>query len=335
MLRRCRQAVGERVRTAVKSFRVAAFATLTFQNYPTVFSMNLMKSRFAQFRCSRLSGLGILSILLALSTLVGCGALKPVNLLNAVVPSSGYTLQSGIVYGEDERQKLDIYFPATSGSRSRIIVFVYGGAWREGNRAEYEFVGQALAEAGHTVIIPDYRLYPSVVFPDFIDDVAEAILVAKSPVEQWSGDSVDEVVLMGHSSGAHTAALLASDGSRLANRGFRASALIAIAGPYDLPLDDPEVKPVFPGIVNTEQVIPVALVTSEHPPTLLIHGEDDERVLPFHTRNYADALRKAGVQVEVQWLEDTGHAFSIAGLAAPLDSSNKNRDRITSFLDRL
>ena len=261
--------------------------------------------------------------------------MKPVNLLNAVVPSSGYTLQSGIVYGEDERQKLDIYYPAAPVPGSRVIAFIYGGAWREGNRAEYEFVGQALAEAGHTVIIPDYRLYPSVVFPDFVDDVADAILAARLPLEMRSGDVVDEVVLMGHSSGAHTAALLAGDVSWLEKRGFRASALVAISGPYDLPLEDPEVKPVFAGVQSEEQVIPVALVTSEHPPTLLIHGRKDERVLPFHTQHYADALQRAGVRVEVQWLEDTGHAFAIAGLAAPLDSSNRNRDRITSFLDLL
>ncbi len=274
-------------------------------------------------------------LLLGLSVLSGCAALKPVNLLNAVVPSSGYTLRSDVVYGEDERQRLDIYFPDSTGPRSRTIVFVYGGAWREGSRADYEFVGQALAEAGHTVVIPDYRLYPSVVFPAFIDDVVDAIAAAKLPVEQWSGDALAELVLMGHSSGAHTVALLASDERWLEGSGINLSALIAISGPYDLPLENPEVAPVFRGVGDADEVRPVALVADNHPPTLLIHGEEDERVLPFHTRHYAAALEAEEIRYEVQWLEGTGHVAAIAGLAAPLDRSNRNRDRISKYLDGL
>ena len=275
-------------------------------------------------------------VLLGLSLLASCSAFKPVNLLNAAVPSFGYTLQSGIVYGNENRQKLDIYFPTTPAAQSRIIVFIYGGAWREGNRAEYEFVGQALADAGHTVIIPDYRLYPSVVFPEFINDVADAIVAAKNVIEQRSSDSMDQVVLMGHSSGAHIAAMMAaSDPQWLEGSGINPSALIAIAGPYDLPLDDPEVEPVFPTVSNADDVQPVALVTSEHPPVLLIHGEEDKRVLPFHTRRYSAALTAAGVPVDVHWLKDAGHVTSISGIAAPLDFKNQNRKRLTEFLDSL
>ncbi|ASJ70176.1 hypothetical protein IMCC3135_00250 [Granulosicoccus antarcticus IMCC3135] len=274
-------------------------------------------------------------LLLGLLLTTGCSAFKPVNLLNTLIPSSGYTLQSGVTYGADKRQKLDIYSPTEPAIRSRIIVFVYGGAWREGNRGEYTFVAQALADAGHTVIIPDYRLYPSVVFPDFITDVADAIVAAKLTLGKQSGKPVSEVVLMGHSSGAHTAAMLASDPGWLEGSGVTASALIAIAGPYDLPLDNPEVKPVFRNVSGPDQARPIALVTPDHPPTLLIHGEQDERVLPFHTRNYSAALKATGVRVDVRWLEDTGHVASISGIATPLDSDSQNRQRITEFLDSL
>ena len=267
-------------------------------------------------------------MLLGLSLMASCSAFKPVNLLNAAVPSSGYTLQSGIVYGNENRQKLDIYFPTTPASQSRIIVFIYGGAWREGNGAEYEFVGQALADAGHVVIIPDYRLYPSVVFPEFIDDVADAIVAANNVIGQRSSESMDQVVLQGHSSGAHTAAMMVSDPQWLEGSGITPSALIAIAGPYDLPLDDPEVEPVFPTVSNADDVQPVALVTSEHPPVLLIHGEEDKRVLPFHTRRYSAVLMAAGVPVDVHWLKDAGHVASISGIAAPLDIKNQNRKRL-------
>ena len=274
-------------------------------------------------------------IVLSFASLTGCSALKPINLLNAAVPSTGYTLQQNIAYGEDKRQKLDIYQPVTPAARSRTIIFVHGGAWREGNGSEYKFVGQALADAGHTVIIPEYRLFPAVAFPFFISDVADAITAVKDHAEQWLGYPLDQVILMGHSSGAHTVALLASDPRWLENSGVTPRALIAISGPYDLPLDNPEVAPVFRNAPIPDEVRPVMLVTSAHPPTLLIHGEDDKRVRPFHTRNYAASLIKADIPVDVHWLKDKGHAAAIAGLAAPLDSSHRNRERITSFLDGL
>ncbi len=285
--------------------------------------------------CFEFSRLQCLLLLLSLGSLAGCSALKPVNLLNALVPSSGFTLQEGIVYGDDKRQKLDIYQPVTPASDTHTIIFVYGGAWRQGNREEYEFVGQALADAGHTVIIPDYRLYPAVSYPVFITDVAEAITAVAAHGEQWLGYPVKQVVLMGHSSGAHSAAMLASDPRWLEDSGVTPSALVAISGPYDLPLDHPDVEPVFHNVSGADEARPVALVTSKHPPTLLIHGEDDERVLPFHTRNYSAALMTAGVPVEVQWLKDTSHVAAIAGIAAPLDTANRNRERITEFLDSI
>ena len=250
-------------------------------------------------------------------------------------PPSVIRWKAAIVYGDDQRQKLDIYFPTKPAPQSRVIVFVYGGAWRQGNRGEYEFVGQALAEAGHTVIIPDYRLYPSVIFPEFINDVVDSIVASKISVEQQLGEPLNQIVLMGHSSGAHTAAMLASDPQWVEGSGISPSALIAIAGPYDLPLDDPEVEPVFRNVRTPNAARPVALVTSGHPPTLLIHGEEDERVLPFHTRNYSRALKAVDVRVDVQLLKDTGHASAITGIAAPLDFSNRNRERITTFLDSI
>ncbi|NND91156.1 MAG: alpha/beta hydrolase [Granulosicoccus sp.] len=276
-----------------------------------------------------------LLLLLGSTVLAACSVLKPVNLLNALVPSSGYTLASDIAYGLDERQKMDIYFPTKPAPESRVIVFVYGGAWREGNRSEYKFVGQALADAGHVVLIPDYRLYPSVIFPEFLRDIADAIAALKLSFAQRSGDSIDQVVLMGHSSGAHTVAMLASDPRWLDSSGITPAALIAIAGPYDLPLDDPEVEPVFRSVSGFDEARPVALVTSEHPPALLVHGDKDKRVKPFHTRHYAAALTAARVPVKVHWLKETRHAASISGLAAPLDSSSENRDRITGFLEGL
>jgi acetyl esterase/lipase len=69
-------------------------------------------------------------------------ACSPVKLLNATIPSSGYRKSSGIAYGSDPRQVLDVYVPAAAASTQPrpVVVFFYGGSWQTGDRANYLFV---------------------------------------------------------------------------------------------------------------------------------------------------------------------------------------------------
>lgn len=271
----------------------------------------------------------------ALVTLAGGCSLSPLGALDAVVPESGYTRRADIAYGEDPRQRVDVYFPDEPAARSKRVLFVYGGAWRSGDRERYRFVAQALAAAGHVVILPDYRLYPAVRYPAFVDDVVAAVVHLAGRDDLWGEEPLDEIVVMGHSSGAHTAALLAADPRWLAASGVDASALIGLSGPYRLPLDNPEVGAVFASVTDAGSVRPPALATPAHPPTLLVHGKEDERVVPRHTAVYAAALTALDVPHTVRWLDGTGHAGTVAGLAAPLQAINGSREAVTRFLDAL
>lgn len=270
------------------------------------------------------------SLLFLLPLLGSCAELKPINLLNATIPQVGYTLSEGIAYGDDSRQQLDIYSPTEPSPDQKLIVFVYGGAWRTGNRSEFEFVGQALSNAGHTVVIPDYRLFPNVTYPAFVDDVALAI-TALPELSALADIDPTSVVLMGHSSGAHSVAMLTTDSRFLENSEVSISALIGLSGPYDLPLDNPEVKPVFSGNQAID-VSPVLRASSGQPRTLLIHGLSDERVLPFHTRNFTQALEKVGVPVTMYLVDDGSHAGVLAGIAAPLQFTNDTLPVVLNFL---
>lgn len=271
---------------------------------------------------------GCIAIALVVSA---CSGVKPIDLLNAVTPNTGYTVEEDIRYGSDARQTMDVYYPTTTAS-GHVIVFVYGGAWRKGDKNEYKFVAQALTSNGHTVAIPNYRLYPSVAYPDFVNDIVNAITVLDKAIT-GNAEYDHKLVIMGHSSGAHTAALLASNTRYLESTGISISALIAISGPYDLPMTNAEVTAVFGEASDHDKVKPVRLVTTEHPRTLLIHGTDDNRVDPDHTQRYSRALVANGVEVEKLMLEGAGHAESIAGLAAPLDRFNPIRETIQTFLD--
>ena len=115
-----------------------------------------------------------------LVTLIAClsSACTPVKILNSLVPESGYQSISAVKYGTNSRQKLDIYLPKNEykqqDSTRKVVIFYYGGNWDSGERADYKFVAEALVSQGYIVVIPDYRVYPEVLFPDFMADPASA-----------------------------------------------------------------------------------------------------------------------------------------------------------------
>ncbi len=268
------------------------------------------------------------------STLSACSS--PLDPLNALTPNSAYDQRRNIAYGDDPRQRMDLYRSREPADNASTIVFVYGGAWRSGKRKDYSFIAQSLASRGHDVLIPDYRLYPQVTWPAFINDVADAVRSLDRNAQQWLERPLKRIVLMGHSSGAHSAAVLAGDPGRWL-MGITADVvgLVGISGPYDLPLDDDEVAPVFPDLLDPDSAIPANSATKAHPPTLLIHGTDDKRVLPFHTENMARALEQLEVPVELMWLDGTGHGMAVANFAQPLDWFSDEPERVGDWLAAL
>src|SRR5580692_2852779 len=138
-----------------------------------------------------------------LASLIGLlGGCSPVALLNATVPRKGYALEPDIAYGPDPRQKLDLYRPDTPRADDKAVIFFYGGSWDSGRKSDYLFVAQALCASGYIVVIPDYRIYPEVRFPAFVEDGAQAV--------RWASDRVGSgrLFVMGHSAGAHIALML-------------------------------------------------------------------------------------------------------------------------------
>ena len=276
--------------------------------------------------------LSTLAVLASIVWIGACAQIQALDLLNSVTPTNGYRLVAAVPYGPDTRQAFDLYHPATSND-GPLVVFIYGGAWRDGARQDYKFVGETLAKEGYTVVIPDYRLYPNVQYPGIIDDVSDAITELQQRADELEV-SVDRIVLAGHSSGAHAAALLVSSNRYFKDQSFIAG-LIGLSGPYDLPLDNPEVTAVFPDVDFPMHVKPPALVTSTHPPTLLLHGSDDERVLPMHTEKYTQRLLEEGVRVESRKLDGVGHAAIIAALSTRLKFLNDTREHVVGFLGTL
>lgn len=134
---------------------------------------------------------------------LGFAVWSPVTLLNALAPG-GFSVRRNLAYRPGPRGRMDLYLPRQAQG-APLVVFFYGGSWQEGDKAMYRFVGAALAARGCMVAIPDYRLYPQVRFPEFLEDCAAATAFARRLAP------AAPLVLMGHSAGAYNAAMLALD----------------------------------------------------------------------------------------------------------------------------
>lgn len=271
---------------------------------------------------------GLLAALLA--------ACSPINVLNALTPESTFTRVSDIAYGRDPRNKLDVYTPVKAPANAPVVVFFYGGSWNSGSKTDYTFVGEALASRGIVVVIADYRLYPQVRYPAFLEDSAQAVAWAYKHVHEYGGDP-ENLYVMGHSSGAYNAAMIALDPVFLAKVGLKPSMLsgwIGLAGPYDfLPIDNEDVKPVFFFPNSPPDSQPINHVSPESPPALLIASKGDKVVNPTrNTGGLAARLRADGVPVRELYFSRTGHATLVAAMSRPLRALAPVLDDVIDFI---
>jgi acetyl esterase/lipase len=259
---------------------------------------------------------------------VALSACSPLGAVNALTPSGTYAFRENIAYGPAARNRLDVYEPRAGDSGLPpangypVVVFFYGGTWTSGSRADYRFVGEALASRGIVTIIADYRLYPEVRYPDFLRDCALAVAWARREVARYDGDA-RHLYIMGHSSGAYNAAMLALDARWLTAAGVAPSALagwIGLAGPYDFfPMTNVEAQPVFfhPNYPPGSQ--PMEYASKAAPRTFLGAAESDTVVNPErNTRRLAQKLGAAGVPVVLKIYPNAGHATLIGAFSRPL-----------------
>jgi acetyl esterase/lipase len=250
---------------------------------------------------------------------VACGGLA-FAVANAPALFGDFERHADIAYGDNPRQHLDVYAPTKAIGRP-VIVFWHGGAWEEGERSNYRFVGAALADAGYVAVIPDYRLFPEARFPAFVDDGAAALAWVARNAASFGGDP-GRIYLAGHSAGAHLAAMLAYDPARLDRVGVPRAAIhgfIGLSGPYALDPNSDRLRAIFAAPFGLDDWQPVRLAKPGAPPALLLHGEADGVVDVAHARTFAQALEALGVKVTLRVYEKRDHRDTVAAfaLAAP------------------
>lgn len=119
-------------------------------------------------------------------------------------------ISSTVVYGQDARQQVDLYTPDDAVGDAPLVVFVHGGGWQIGNRSLVQAKPQHFKEAGYVFASAGYRLLPDAPVEQQAADLGAALKALRAQAETGGFDP-DTIVLMGHSAGAHLAALVASD----------------------------------------------------------------------------------------------------------------------------
>ena len=186
-----------------------------------------------------------------------------------------------------------------------VVVFFYGGTWTSGERGDYKFMGEALAERGILTVVADYRLYPEVRYPEFLKDSALAVA--------WSLDNAarsaairERVFVMGHSAGGYNAAMVALDPRWLAPTGHSAERARGV----DRPGRRLRVHAARAGLAGAAGVLPSRLSAelaadrrrdAQSLRAFLAAPVDDKVVSPQRsTLAMAAKLKAAGVPVELK-----------------------------------
>ena len=117
-------------------------------------------------------------------------ACSPAALFDLTVPRAGYHVERNLAYGPDARQKLDLYVPDRLAAPAPVLLFFYGGSWKSGSKSLYRAFGQAFASQGMIVAIADYRLYPLVRYPAFLEDGALAFAWLHRHALHWTSSDI-------------------------------------------------------------------------------------------------------------------------------------------------
>jgi acetyl esterase/lipase len=225
-----------------------------------------------------------------------------------------------VAFGPAAWQKLDIYRPASAPASEKlpVIVFYYGGRWEEGTKEQYRFVGNVLARQNYVVVIADYRKYPEVRFPVFVNDAAESLAWTYDHIDQYGGRP-DEIHLAGHSAGAHIASLLATDARYLKALGKDRSVVIqdfvGLAGPYDFTPDDEDLKKMFGPPSQYPQMQATTFIDGHQPPMLLLWGAKDQYVGRQNIDRMEAAVHARGGCIETKIYPDLDHVWLLANLS--------------------
>ncbi len=209
-------------------------------------------------------------------------------------------------YGEHPKQRLDLYLPEGEPGNAPVFLFLHGGGFSEGDRAQYGYIAEPFAANGIITAVASYRLTgEGYSYPDQPEDVKAAIEWLYRNVSRFGGDR-QALYVGGHSAGAILAADVGVDRAWMEERGIPASALKGIApisGPYDLRGGAWK----YTTTPETEvRASPALHIADPAPAAVVVVGSVEQPFLDS-SEQFVELLQQAGVPAALLVAEEKDH----------------------------
>lgn len=237
---------------------------------------------------------------------------------------------------DDLPQKMDIYYPQIGGPWPAVI-YVHGGSWMEGDKAEGEG-WRGLNDLGFLVVSVNYRMAAEGKFPVMIEDIKCAVRYLRAHSAEYNLDP-DRIGAIGASAGGHLVALLGTadesvgwDQGEFTDYSSKVQAVIGQSGMYDFTVKALSGigTPIFyafgalPGKESPEMLAasPVTHVSPDDPPFLILHGTQDG-VIPVEQAEIMNArLVETGVPSLLVIVENGDHSLQGKNTSPTQDEIN-------------
>jgi acetyl esterase/lipase len=242
---------------------------------------------------------------------------------------------------KNERQTIDVYAPA-EGTNHPVVFWIHGGGWRQGDKRVMPTKSNAFVEKGFVFVSTNYRFVPNVTVKEMAGDIAKSIRWVHDHAQEYGGDP-DAIFVMGHSAGAHLAALVCTDDRYLKAEGLSLS-IIKGCVPVDTAAYDimkqietiglPRAamySGVFGDAERQQDLSPITHVAKgkDIPPFLILHvaNRPDSS---SQSQLFVKALQEAGAPAKAFPAEGKNHGTINADLGLPDDKPTK---AMWEFLD--
>jgi acetyl esterase/lipase len=231
-----------------------------------------------------------------------------------------------LAYGQDVKQRLDLYLPTKKPAHAPVFLFLHGGGFREGDRAQYGFVAKPFADHGVITAVASYRLTgDGFKYPDQPHDTQLAVEWLSRNIAKYGGDP-DRLYVGGHSAGAILSAEIGVDRGWLKSAGIPTRVLRGIApisGPYDLrtagrPGEDsayaptPELKEQASPLLHIVDPAPAAVIALGSAENLGSAKQSD--MVMDSSKAFAAKLQAAGVKTQLLILDGKDHRGTVTAL---------------------
>lgn len=264
----------------------------------------------------------------AIVAAVQSGQLKLAEAFNLPTPDS-IEETKGIEYGKagDKSLQLDLYRPKSTSKPTPVILFIHGGGWKSGNRADMKYYCLYFAQKGYITATMSYRLAGEAKYPAAVQDAKCAVRWLRANAKQYSIDP-NRIVVSGNSAGGHLSLMVgyAQDPALEGDSGnagvsSKVRAVVDFYGPVDLTGDDARDN----GLVNNfigkpfdqakdayQQASPLFHLDKKDPPTLIFHGTIDDTVNIRHADRLDKQLTELGIDHVYERYEGWGHVMDLA-----------------------